>query len=41
MILVHLYTIHQMNGPQILVFSEKFEDIHFMMNSSAHEFLTI
>ena len=39
MILYQFYTIPQMNGPQI--FTENFEDIHFMINSSAHEFLTI
>ena len=41
MTLDHFYTIHQMYGPQNLCFSERFEDIHFMINSSAHEFLTI
>ena len=41
MILDHFYTIHQMYRPQIFVFSEKCEDIHFMINTSAHEFLTI
>ena len=36
MILYQFYTIPQMNGPQIF-------DLHttFMINSSAHEFLTI
>ena len=35
------YTIPQMNGPQIFVLQKNLKDIHFMINSSAHEFLTI
>ena len=40
MILDHFYTIRQMYGPQIFVF-QKIQDIHMMINSSAHEFLNI